>query len=76
MTTTYIDVEKQAQLLSKEEQAKLVNTLLAALAPPLDPAIEADWLHEVAEREAQYLKGEATLIDADTVFAKARKQLK
>jgi hypothetical protein len=54
----------------------LVNTLLAALAPPLDPAIEADWLHEVAEREAQYLKGEAILIDADTVFAKARKQLK
>lgn len=76
MTTTYIDVEKQAQLLSKEEQARLVNTLLAALAPPVDPAIEADWLHEVAEREALYLKGEVTLIDADTVFANARKRLK
>ena len=76
MGLSYLDVQHQAEQRSKEEQAKLVNSLLVTLQMPVDPLLESEWLREVAERKAQYLNGEATLTDAANVFAKVRKILK
>ena len=76
MTLTYQDVAQHAQRLSREDQAKLVSSLLVSLQLPVDPAVETAWLREVAEREALYLSGKAALVDAASVLSKARKQLK
>jgi hypothetical protein len=57
----------QAQQLSPEELAELLDLMLAKAYQP-DPA----WADEIERRVAQLDRGEATLYEADAVLAELR----
>jgi hypothetical protein len=58
MAQDYAELERSARLLSPEERARLA---------------EARWAAEIKRRVEAYERGEATLIPAEEVFAKARR---
>ncbi len=73
MSMTYTEVERQARSLSAEERAQLVDTLLESLHGSGLSEVQAAWATEIERRVAAYERGEATLVDAEEVFAKARR---
>jgi putative addiction module component (TIGR02574 family) len=73
MSTTYSEVERQACLLSAEERAHLVETLLESLHDSSMAEVKDAWAAEIERRVAAYERGEATLVVAEEVFAKARR---
>lgn len=73
MSQTYADLEREARLLSAEERAQLADALLESLRGEKIAEIEAAWAAEIERRVSAYERGEATLVPAEDVFAKARK---
>jgi putative addiction module component (TIGR02574 family) len=73
MTTTYNEVESKARLLSNEERAQLVDTLLESLHGSQQAEVEAAWAVEIQRRVNSIKQGGATLVAAEEVFAKARR---
>jgi putative addiction module component (TIGR02574 family) len=73
MTQDYSELERSARLLSPEERARLAEAMAESLrdAVPLD--VQAEWEAEIKRRVEAYERGEATLIPAEEVFAKARR---
>lgn len=72
MSQTYADLERDARLLSAEERAQLVDALLESLREEKIAEVEAAWAVEIERRVAAYERGEAKLVPAEEVFAKAR----
>jgi putative addiction module component (TIGR02574 family) len=72
MAQTYADLEREACLLSPDEKAQLVDVLLDSLREVKLADVEAAWAVEIDRRVAAYERGEAKLIPAEDVFAKAR----
>lgn len=69
----FADVESQVRQLPAEDRARLAEVLLESLAEVSSPSVEAAWDAEIRQRVAAYERGEVELIDADEVFARARK---
>lgn len=67
------ELAKQGMTLQPEERARLAEILLASLCEPPDTVLEAEWDEEITRRLAAYDRGETVAIDAETVFAKARR---
>ena len=61
----------QAQQLSPEEQAELLE-LLIAFAPDPAPGWDAAWVAECERRWQAYERGESKLYPADEVLAELR----
>jgi len=73
MSQDYAEIEKSARLLSPEERARLAEALTESLREAMPSEIEAEWEAEIKRRVEAYERGEATVIPAEDVFAKARK---
>ena len=65
-------VEAQALKLSPEERAQLADALLDSLRGVKLADVEAAWAVEIERRVAAYERGDAKLVPAEDVFAKAR----
>ena len=65
------ELELAALSLPAGDRARLAKRLIESLDQ--DPEIEVAWDQEVARRVARIESGEATLIPAEEVFAKARR---
>lgn len=75
MSQTYAELEREARLLSAEEQAQLVDALLESLRDEKIAEVEAAWAVEIERRVSAYERGEAKLVPAEEVFAKAYRRL-
>lgn len=73
MSRDYAEIEKGARLLSPEERARLAEVMTESLRDAMPREIEAEWEAEIKRRIDAYERGEARLIPAEDVFAKARK---
>jgi len=73
MSQDYAEIEKSARMLSPEERARLAEAMTESLREAMPAEIEAAWEAEIRRRVDAYERGEATLIPAEDVFAKARK---
>lgn len=65
-------IEQQARALTKDERAKLAETLLESLHSPISN-VEAAWVREIDDRVAAFDRGEAPAYAAEYVFAEARR---
>jgi putative addiction module component (TIGR02574 family) len=72
MSDTLKELETQARSLSREERARLVESLLESLRDAPLAEIEKAWELEIAERVAAYDRGELPTLSAESVFAEAR----
>ena len=72
MSQTYEALEREARLLSAEKRAQLADALLESLRGEQIAEIEAAWAVEIERRVSTYERGEAKLVAAEDVFAKAR----
>ena len=73
MSQDYAEIEKSARLLTPEERARLAEAMTESLREAMPSEIEAEWEAEIKRRVEAYERGEARLIPAEDVFAKARK---
>jgi len=73
MSQDYAEIEKSARLLTAEERARLAEAMTESLREATPPEIQAAWETEIKRRVEVYERGEASLIPAEDVFAKARK---
>ena len=67
------DILQKAQALSPEDQARVVDALLAMMRRP-NPAIEAAWAVEIDRRVRDVETGAVKLIPAEEIFAKLRQR--
>jgi len=74
MAVTLVQLAQQAQTLSPQERARLVEVLLESLRDTEVAEIEADWEREIADRVAAYERGEIETLAAEEVFAEARRR--
>ena len=73
MSDTLKELETQARALSPEERSRLAEVLLESLRGAPIAEIEQAWEREIEERTAAYDRGELPTIDAESVFAEARR---
>jgi putative addiction module component (TIGR02574 family) len=73
MAQDYAELERSARLLSPEERARLAEAMTESLRGAIPQDVEAEWEAEIKRRVEAYERGEATLIPAEEVFAKARR---
>ena len=71
MPASLKEIDEQARALSAEERAKLAQTMLESLHPPLSE-IEAAWAEEIERRVAALDRGETPSYPAEDVFAEVR----
>ena len=67
------ELVRQGRKLALTERERLVDELLLSLNEPAAVALDGAWEQEIAKRLAEYDRGEVEAIDADIVFAKARR---
>lgn len=73
MSTLLDELSKKAQTLVVEERVQRAQELLESVERDADPAVQAAWESEIADRIAKYERGDARLIPAEEVFAAARR---
>lgn len=59
--------------LSPDDRQRLVDRLLESLNEPAASQLDAAWATEIERRLSEYDRGEVQAIDADAVFAEARR---
>ena len=72
MANQFKDIESSALKLSDKLRAKLAVRLLESLDKEQENDVEQAWLEEIEHRNQRLESGQAELITAEDVFAKAR----
>lgn len=72
MANQFKDIESSALKLSDKLRAKLAVRLLESLDKEQENDVEQAWLEEIEHRNQRLESGQAELIPAEDVFAKAR----
>lgn len=67
------ELVQRGRQLPLEERERLVDGLLESMNEGAAAALDPEWEAEIEKRLAEYDRGEVKAIDADVVFAKARK---
>ena len=67
------ELAERGKSLSPQERSRLIDLLLVSLHEPPVAEVEAAWEIEIERRIAEYDRGEAIGVDAEQVFAKARR---
>ena len=67
------ELVRQGRALPPSERERVVDGLLESLNTPAVEALDRSWEAEIQRRLAEYDRGEVQAIDADEVFAKARR---
>lgn len=63
----------RGRALAPQDRERLVDQLLESLNEPAAAQLDAAWETEIQRRLAAYDRGEVAAIDAEEVFAKARR---
>jgi putative addiction module component (TIGR02574 family) len=63
----------RGRALTPQDRERLVDQLLESLNEPAAAQLDAAWEAEIQRRLAEYDRGEVVAIDAEEVFAKARR---
>jgi putative addiction module component (TIGR02574 family) len=69
------ELVQKGRSLPPEERERLVEGLLESLNESASSSLDPAWEAEIEKRLAEYDRGEVQAIDAEVVFAKARKFL-
>ena len=69
------ELVEKGRLLPAADRERVINGLLESLNEPASAALDSAWQDEIAKRLAKYDSGTVHAVDAEIVFAKARKQL-
>ncbi len=69
------ELVQKGRLLPPEERERLVEGLLESLNESASSLLDPAWESEIEKRLAEYDRGSVQAIDAEVVFAKARKLL-
>lgn len=64
---------ERGKALEPDEREQLVDLLIQSLEGPSAAKIDASWSEEIERRLAEYASGQVQAIDAEEVFAKARR---
>lgn len=67
------ELVRQGRQLSPADRERVVEGLLESLNAPEAAALDTAWEQEIERRLAEYDRGEVQAIDAEAVFAKARR---
>ena len=67
------ELVKRGRALAPQDRERLVDQLLESLNEPAAAELDAAWEAEIGQRLAEYDRGETPAIDAEEVFAKARR---
>lgn len=67
------ELVNRGRALAPEDRERLVDQLLVSLNEPAAAELNAAWESEIERRLAEYDRGEVQAIDAEEVFAKARR---
>jgi putative addiction module component (TIGR02574 family) len=67
------DLVKRGRSLPTEERERLVDQLLESLNEPAAAELDAAWESEIQRRLDAYDRAEVQAVDAEEVFAKARR---
>ena len=67
------DLVRHGRQLPPADRKRLVDGLLESLNAPSAEGLDASWEQEIQSRLAEYDSGEVQAVDAETVFAKARR---
>jgi putative addiction module component (TIGR02574 family) len=67
------DLVKRGRSLPTEERERLVDQLLESLNEPAAAELDAAWESEIQRRLDAYDRGDVQAVDAEEVFAKARR---
>jgi len=67
------DLVKRGRALPPEDRERLVDQLLESLNEPAANELDATWEAEIERRLAEHDQGTVQAIDAEEVFAKARR---
>lgn len=73
MSALLTEVTQLARTLAPEERAQLAEAMLDSLHPSTKADVEQAWDVELQARIAAYERGDAILVPAEDVFAKARR---
>ena len=73
MPDQVIELAERGKALTPGDRSRLVDLLLESLHESPIAEIEAAWEKEIDRRLAEYDRGEVQAIDAEEVFAKARR---
>ena len=73
MPDQVIELAERGKAFTPGDRSRLVDLLLASLHESPIAEIEAAWEKEIDRRLAEYDRGDAQAIDAEEVFAKARR---
>ena len=73
MPDQVIELAERGKALTPGDSSRLVDLLLESLHESPIAEIEAAWEKEIDRRLAEYDRGEVQAIDAEEVFAKARR---
>jgi len=64
---------KRGRALAPQDRERLVDQLLESLNEPAAAELDASWEAEIQRRLGEYDRGEVQAVDAEEVFAKARR---
>jgi|GEM_PF-907498 len=67
------ELVERGRALNPQDRERLVDQLLESLNEPAATQLDAAWEAEIQRRLAEYDRGEVVAIDAEEVFAKARR---
>ena len=67
------DLVMRGRALPPQERERLVDQLLESLNEPAAAKLHASWEGEIERRLAEYGQGSGEAVDAEEVFAKARR---
>jgi putative addiction module component (TIGR02574 family) len=72
MNETVKKLTEEIRKLTPEEQADLMDELLALTHREPDPEIERAWVEEARRRLAEYERGDTTAVSAEEVMTRLR----
>lgn len=73
MSDPVSELAARGRALAPTDRQRLVDQLLESLNEPAAAELDAAWEAEIGRRLAEYDRGDVTAIDAEEVFAKARR---
>ena len=76
MSDQVTELVKRGRALPTADRERLVDQLLESLNEPAAAELDKAWEDEIERRLAEYDRGNVQAIDAEEVFAKARRLAK
>lgn len=67
------ELVERGRALNPQDRERLVDQLLESLNEPAATQLDAAWEAEIQRRLAEYDRGDVVAIDAEELFAKARR---